>query len=228
MTHITKIRYEYWGFAGFLTTFVGIIITAIGYEGSQGEPYSFLNHFISELGAYGISRLAWVFNTGLFIGGLFFIGYMWGLGTLIKSKAKRFAQIIGIYTALGAAFVGVFPMNSIIGHIFAANSFFMGGLILVTIFSILVAQKKVLMIPRWFSILGIVVAAIFVWFLALLFSMPSPQDAFGAEVLLNREEIWLFPITEWLVYFSIMLWILLLAIKTLKQSKNKDLIKANK
>ncbi len=58
-----------WGFAATGVLVVGALIPALSYRGKAGEPYSFLNHFISELGERGVSALAPVFNASLVLGG---------------------------------------------------------------------------------------------------------------------------------------------------------------
>ena len=52
------------------------VVTALAYTGSKGQPYSPLNHWVSELGEVGVSELASVFNVGLIIGGLCFAVFM--------------------------------------------------------------------------------------------------------------------------------------------------------
>ena len=44
--------------------------------GTQHEPFSPLNHWISELGEVGVSRLAAVFNVGLVVGGICYALFM--------------------------------------------------------------------------------------------------------------------------------------------------------
>ena len=58
------------GLLGSLIGLIGTLIPGLVYRGSQNEPYSFLNHFISELGEKGISKLAWVFNLSMILSGL--------------------------------------------------------------------------------------------------------------------------------------------------------------
>ena len=58
---------------------IGSVVTAIVYRGADGEPYSPLNHFVSELGELAQSELAGVFNAGLMVGGICFAVFMSGL-----------------------------------------------------------------------------------------------------------------------------------------------------
>ena len=60
------------GLVGSIIVSLGSLITALFYHGEQGEKYSLFNHYISELGQYGVSQLALLFNISLIVGGLFF------------------------------------------------------------------------------------------------------------------------------------------------------------
>ena len=48
------------GLVGVIAIAVTSTITAIAYEGAAGERYALLNHWISELGEYANSELAWL------------------------------------------------------------------------------------------------------------------------------------------------------------------------
>lgn len=52
----------YFGLAGAALVAACSLAAALAYAGPDGEPYSLLNHFISELGEVGVSPLAWLFN----------------------------------------------------------------------------------------------------------------------------------------------------------------------
>ncbi len=53
------------GIGGVSIILLGALISALAYEGRNGQAYRFLNHFVSELGEVGVARLAWAFNGGL-------------------------------------------------------------------------------------------------------------------------------------------------------------------
>ena len=61
---------SYIGQAGICIILLSALIAAASYVGKQNETYSFLNHFISELGEIGVSPLAHIFNGGLILGRL--------------------------------------------------------------------------------------------------------------------------------------------------------------
>jgi hypothetical membrane protein len=58
-----------WGIAG--TILAGCIIPSLRYKGRQGQRFSPLNHFISELGERNVSTYARVFNLSLVAAGIF-------------------------------------------------------------------------------------------------------------------------------------------------------------
>src|SRR5688572_14057610 len=98
---------KYGAWAGLLSA-VGImlafLIVAIAYRGRIGESYSPINHVVSELGEVGISRLAWLFNGSLIIGG---IGILLGLISLalhIKGWFRYFVLVLGFITGLAGTF----------------------------------------------------------------------------------------------------------------------------
>lgn len=66
------------GLFGVLVIVLGVLVSALVFVGDYGEPFSILNHNISELGERGVSELAWLFNASLVLGGLGLIVFMGG------------------------------------------------------------------------------------------------------------------------------------------------------
>ena len=62
--------FKLFGILGAGVALLGSVIAASVYSGKQGQRYSTFNHFISELGEVGVSRLAPVFNLSLILSGL--------------------------------------------------------------------------------------------------------------------------------------------------------------
>ncbi|MRS02563.1 hypothetical protein EG832_04965, partial [bacterium] len=77
--------YAHFGWIGSLVILAGCLITALRYRGRSDEKYSILNHFISELGEIGVSKLAMVFNIGMIIGGALFLPFIAGLGIVLDT-----------------------------------------------------------------------------------------------------------------------------------------------
>ena len=69
---------SYIGQAGIFILLLSVLIAATSYVGKQNETYSFLNHFISELGEKGVSKFAYIFNGGLILGGACISFFMLG------------------------------------------------------------------------------------------------------------------------------------------------------
>ena len=70
---------SYIGQAGVLILLLSALMPAAFYIGRENETYSFLNHFISELGEIGVSPFAYIFNGGLILGGICISSFMLGL-----------------------------------------------------------------------------------------------------------------------------------------------------
>ncbi len=58
------------GVLGAAAFAVSSLIAALVYSGTAGEGFSPLNHWVSELGEMSVSRLALLFNAGIFVGGI--------------------------------------------------------------------------------------------------------------------------------------------------------------
>jgi hypothetical membrane protein len=84
-------------FAGAASAILGALIAGLAYRGRQNERYSILNHFISELGEVGISRLAWVFNLGLILCGLCLLPASLSLDRFCRDSGQRWACSPGLF-----------------------------------------------------------------------------------------------------------------------------------
>ena len=216
-----RIRPEIWGFIGSGILLAFVLLSRIGYVGSEGEAFSFFNHYISELGEVGVSHLAPLCNTGLILGGLISVLFMVGLGMYIKNSAARIAMGFGVLSGIACSLVGFFPMNNFHMHIIVAASFFLGGMITVAIFTVAILMQKEVKISKLFGFAGLVVTGIFIAFLvdAHIIDPLSGHVALGVGAV--RPHIWMRTILEWSVYFAIVGWIL--AISTYMYIVNRRL-----
>lgn len=198
------------GLAGGGLIVCASVITALAYHGTKGELYSPFNHFISELGQRGVSQLEPLFNIGLMIGGLLFALFMLGLGMYIKKLSAYIASGLGVITGIACGLVGVFPMNNMHIHVPVAMVFFRGGLITILFFTLIFlfdTQKK---ISKWMIIPGgITVLA----FAAFLFIPKMLGYATGTSLSVPdvRPAFWLNPFLEWLVFVTVICWIISLS-----------------
>ena len=148
------------GIFGVVLISLGSLITAVFYTGTHGEDYSPLNHYISELGQYGVSQLALVFNFSIIFGCLLLTFFMVRLGSYIGGKFGIFFSVTGLIAVVSGTLVGVFSMNNMQYHVPVAFTFFRTALLCSILFSgyvLFVKQskfKKVTSIPGIITFLG--------------------------------------------------------------------------
>ena len=135
-------QFHWFGIAGSVLLLVCVLVTMSVYVGRAGERYSPLNHFISELGEVGVSRLAPVFNAGLVAAGVLYVPFVLGLGAAVGGWWAAAGTAAGIVSAVSVACVGVFPMNNLPPHITAALTFFRSGLVTVLLFGIAIQRQR--------------------------------------------------------------------------------------
>ena len=221
-----KVRPEIWGFISTGIILACVLLSRIGYVGTQGEPYSFLNHYISELGELGVSHLAPLFNTGLVLGGLISAVFMIGLGLYINNLAARIAMAFGVISGLACSFVGFLPINNMDTHVVAASCFFFGGMITTAAFTIAIVMQKEAKIPKLLSVAGVVVMGVFIAFLVNMFTTGLGSEHGLLGVGPDRPDIWIRAILEWSVFFVIIAWVLLIStfmfIASRKRHENGD------
>jgi len=202
-------------YIGLCLIVLGIVFSAARYRGRQGEKYSILNHFISELGEVGINPAARAFNLSLLLGGVMTLPFVIGLGIKLGSILGWLGMIAGLTTTLGVAAVGVFPMNKLEPHIKAAQTYFRAGLVMVLFFGLAIlfqpAGRKVIPpVANLFSLLAFIAYASFLF-------LVKPRRPEGETRITNpldpqeepvRPRIWLFPMLEWGVFFATLVWLL--------------------
>ncbi len=71
-----------------------------------------------------MSPLAWLFNLGLIVGGLFLIPFSLGLGLSLPGWLPKMGIIAGLAAATSLSGVGLFPMNNLPPHITVAQTYF--------------------------------------------------------------------------------------------------------
>jgi hypothetical membrane protein len=211
LTYPAAIRF--FGITGGLAIILGALAAGLAYCGKLGERYSLLNHFISELGEAGVSRLAWAFNAGLILGGLLFVPESIGLGLLLPGIWSRLGMLAGCVTALAVALVGVFPMNKIGPHIKAAMTNFRAGLVMVLCFSLAIAfPTQAPQLPRLFALAGLPSILAYAYFLAyakVMFS--SSQDALS-PLSRSRPSVWRLAASEWAIFLTTIPWFMAIAL----------------
>ncbi len=206
--------YAHFGWAGSFVILLGCLITALPYRGRSAERYSVLNHFISELGEIGVSKLAVVFNIGMIIGGALFLPFIAGLGLVLGTIWSYFGMAAGLLAAVSSILVGVFSMDRLEPHRKAAMTFFRSGLVTVLFFTIAVfvqpsGLRVIPMAVNIFGILAIISSS------AFLVIVSQKTDKNGQEnYLLDptekkvRPRFWRTPFLEWMLFFTTIAWFL--------------------
>ena len=163
---VSLVRLAPWaGLAGSAGMTGCTLLASVAYRGSEGEVYTPLNHFVSELGEPGVSSLAVLFNGGLIVAGLCFGLFMVGLGQIRASFWGAASAGAGAIAGLSGSLVGVYPQHS--GpHVLVASAFFFLASIAIGITSVDVLMRPDRRFPLGVALAGFAVVAIvvtFVW-----------------------------------------------------------------
>ena len=175
----------------------------MAYVGPAGEAYSPLNHFISELGETGQSRLALVFNLGIVIGGLGLGLFLLVLARHLTGRFRPALTLAGLAAGTSGTLVGIFPMDTHAAHRLVSGVFFCTGWIVVAVFSAWLARHRAADLPRWLLFVGAGSIAIFFAFLAV-YTTYHPVDP-NAPIL-ARSAVWTVPLLEWASLLSLLAW----------------------
>jgi hypothetical membrane protein len=202
------------GLVGAGVIALGSIATAIVYRGADGEPYSPLNHFVSELGELAQSELAGAFNLSLIVGGVSFAVFMCGLAASRPGLLRLLAGGVGVVAGLGGAFVGVIPMDYGAPHVLAASTFFNLGWIAVALASLDFVVRRDPRFPRGLAVVGCVTVIAFIAFLREVGANTSAGGQLVAPDV--RPDFWAFPALEWLTIVGIIGWVLLVSASWLR------------
>lgn len=214
------------GLAGVGLNFTGVIISALTYQGRLGEPYSPLNHFISELGEVSVASMAMAFNVGIFLGGLCLTIFLVGLGLRIGGWLGVLFALVGTACGLSGALVGVFPLDNLAPHFTWAMRFFNFGLLASSFFSLLALFRRG-GLPRWLALPGLLSVLAFAAFLYLPSSGDTAGSMAGADSLMAtisalsqpRPPVWQLAVLEWAALGSVMIWALIVAAAMLWENR---------
>ena len=207
--HLTRV-YPFLGAAGSLLACLVVLASALAYSGKQAEPYSLLNHFISELGETGVSRAAWLFNAGLVASGALLIPSAIGLGLHLRTVWSLLGMAAGVSAGVFLAGVGFFPMNNLAPHAFTAMWFFRMGLATVLLFGIAFATqgRGRIRVRRVAGLFSAIAAASYAAFLLMASPPSGGTSSFDASLFARRPPLWPLAVVEWAVFFATILWFL--------------------
>ena len=204
------------GILGTLIIMLGIVSSALRYQGKQGERFSLLNHFISELGEVGVSPSASLFNLGMILGGLTLLPYMIGLGFRFARLAGWLGSATGAVAVLAVAAVGIFPVNNLTAHIRAAMTYFRTGLVMVIFYALAIlfqpaGHEPIPQAANVLSLLAFIPYAAFLFLSGRRYDQ-NQDEALDPQVESERPRISLMPVLEWAVFFTTILWLLGMAL----------------
>lgn len=209
---LNKLTY-FSGLLGSLILAVCCTVPAIPHPIGQEEAFSFFNHFMSELGYYRFSRLAVVYNSGLFIGGFTLTLFMAGLGLHCRSRLGYWAAIMGMCSGVACGLLGFFPINRLVPHLILAYAFFISWPITVGLFSVQFHRNQSKKLSRRTLIPSIVSILLSVVFLAMPFMIGTRRIM---EIDLHkfvRPPFMFSALLEWSMCLSVFFWIALVSLK---------------
>jgi hypothetical protein len=193
-------------FAGAIFLFTGTFAAVISYNNLNTVPYSFANHFVSELGWTKASRTAWLFNWSLVVGAIAFLPMMIALGLHIRTRLGYVAVGFGLCAMLAASCIGVLPMGSLRPHLWAALIFFLAWFLTTLLFTLAFC-------PYWNPkpSRSMVIAGMLCGLFCLAFFV-FPKDSLAMAIRhvgsgkWQRPHIWWLAVMEWCVVLSSCLW----------------------
>ncbi len=208
--------YRVFGLLGCIVITVAIAGTALAYRGIKGQRYSFMNHYISELGEVGVSGKARLFNTGMIISGLLFIPFTLGLCITLGGLWGFLGGLAGLWAGISCLMVGVYPMNNLTPHSHAATSYFRGGLATILFFSVAIFLQKPgqAVISPWVNVVGIMAIISYASFIVLSARQKPHADqevGEGEPMIEERPQYGIMPIIEWLIFFTTLVWFVVIA-----------------
>ena len=202
--------FPFFGLVGSALVCIVILIVGLTYYGQAAERFSPFNHFISELGHWGVSRNAWLFDAALIVSGILFVPFCIGLGIAVRGWWGYLGLGAGVLAGIFLAGVGVFPMNGLGTHIVMATWFFRFGLATTLFFGIaILRQRGRTDVPKSGSILSLFACATYALFLVLA-SIPGVAggNPLDPATLAHRPGFWLLALLEWGVFLGTVVWFL--------------------
>jgi len=193
-------------FAGAIFLFTGTLASVISYNNLNIVPYSFANHFVSELGWTKASRTAWLFNWSLVVGTIAFLPMMIALGRHIRTRLGYVAVGFGLCAMLAASCVGVLPMGNLRPHLWAALIFFLAWFMTTVLFTLAFC-------PYWNPkpSRSMVASGMLCCLFCLAFFV-FPKDSLARAIqqvgsgTFQRPHIWWLAVMEWCVVLSSVVW----------------------
>lgn len=199
--------------------YIAIAITLIPFKNQEGGSFSFFNHFISELGNPIYSEYHFVFNYGIMIAGFGFGVFSYCLGGLIRSKLAWFSIYMGMIASVLCIGIGIFPANQEDLHLLVAASFFSLMTIAMALYSYCILKDSKKTFPKYIAYYGFTTLVFFILLILSPKELIAVQNEQGAAF--DRPEIWMVTIIEWIVFFFLTSWVILVSLHLLALKRSK-------
>ena len=192
-------------------------MTVIPFVNEQGESFSFLNHFISELGNPFQSKHHYIFNCGVIIVGAGFGIFTYCLSGLIRTKLARVSILLGMIASILCAGVGIVPSHYGNLHLVIAVSFFSLMTLAMTLYSLSILIDKFEVFPKYIAFYGLGAMISFILLILAPKELIAVQNEQGE--LFERPRFWFVAIAEWLVFFFLTSWVIVVSLYLLRKQK---------
>lgn len=182
------------------------------YSGRTHESYSFFNHFISELGNRNYSGHAYFFNGAMILAGIPIIIFMTGVGRLLDTRIRYPMLLTGILSGILCILLGYYSSDRFDIHIKVALAQFNAMLLSSVFFSIAVLRERDSgYFRRWLAYAGTFPIVCIVAFLGIEYSHQADvRSGHVHQLLYHRPAFWPLPFMEWMVFFSLIIWVALI------------------
>ena len=197
------------GLFAFSVIAIGAALSALFYSGRTGEPYSFFNHFISELGNKNYSGHAYFFNDALQLSGIPIMIFMTGICMLLQSRLRYALLVSGVLSGILCILLGIFSSDRFDIHIKVALGQFNMMLVSSVLFSAAVLRERDRgRFAHGLGYVGALPVVCIVSFLAVEYThREEMKNGHIHHLLYVRPAFWPLPFLEWTVFFSLLVWV---------------------
>lgn len=200
------------GLSAFFIITTGAMLSAWFYSGRTHESYSFFNHFISELGNKNYSGHAYFFNGAMLLAGLPIVVFMSGICRLLSSRIRYPFILVGVLSGIFCILLGYYSSDRYDIHIKVALAQFNAMLLSSIFFSIAVLRERDRgYFNRWLAYAGAIPVLCIISFLRIEYThQQEVRSGHVHQLLYHRPDFWPLPFMEWMVFFSLIVWVALI------------------
>ncbi len=215
----------YAGVLGPAIVVLGMVIAAVAFQGLDGEAYNPLNHFVSELGEPGVSKLSAAFNWALILGGLMTMPFMIVMASRLQAILSWPMGTLGWLASFFVVMVGILPMNLAAPHLVVALIFFYLSLLLSFLYTVVILLSMYRPYPRWLAYPGFLFLLVGAW---IIISPPELstdidfQQRMGG-LLQTRPAVYPLAIIEWLAVLIFLSWLFAMGVYHVRQLTREEM-----